>query len=64
MFFFWWCQPLKNVKTKTQYFLDNEPITKEELIERGIIKDKPHTDKKCFNIKLENLIELGKEEEE
>ncbi len=59
------CYPatLKNVKTKSQYFLDNEPITKEELIERGIIKDKPHTDVPCFNIKLENLIELGKEEE-
>ena len=59
------CYPatLKNAKTKTQYFLDNEPITKEELIERGIIKDKPHTDTPCFNIKLENLIELGKEEE-
>ena len=59
------CYPgtLKNVKTETQYYLDNEPITKQELIERGIIKDKPHTEVPCFNVKLENLLELGKEEE-
>lgn len=60
------CYPgtLKNVKMSSEYTLDNQPITKQELIDRGIIKDKPHTDIPCFNIKLENLIALGNEEEE
>jgi hypothetical protein len=55
---------LKNVHNRTIYEFDGVEITKQELIDRGILKDKPHTDIPCFNVKLENLMALGKSEEE
>lgn len=55
---------LKNIKNETKWYFDNVEITKQELIERGIIKDTPHTEIPCWNVKLENLLALGKEREE
>ena len=55
---------LKNIHNETIYEFDGVRTTKQELIERGILKDKPHKDIPCFNVKLENLSKLGKSEEE
>lgn len=50
--------PCDTAKTNTEWYLDNNPITKQELIDMGILKaqNKPHTE--CFNVKLENVIDL------
>ena len=48
----------KNHKMKSFYKLNGQDITKEELIEMGLLKVKPHKEISCFNIMLENLIDI------
>ena len=46
-------------KTKSTYLLNGQPITKNELLEMGLIKEQPKKELICFNIKLENLININ-----
>lgn len=45
----------KKHKTKSFYLLNGNPITKNELLEMGLLKEQDKKEIVCFNIKLENL---------
>ena len=49
-------------KSHTTYYLDGEEITKEELIEMGAMSESQSKSKhtELFNVKLENVIQIGK----
>ena len=48
----------KNHKTKSFYKLNGKEITKQELIEMGLLKEQQKKELICFNIKLDNLINI------
>ena len=52
---------VKNYTPSVQYYLDNEPITKQELIDMGALNasQSKSFDGNTFNIKLDNIISLG-----
>lgn len=50
----------KKHKATTQWYLNDEPITKQELIDMGAISDSKSSHVELFNIKLENIIRIGK----
>lgn len=52
---------VKNYTPSVQYFLDGEPITKQELIEMGAFSPSQlkSFDGNTFNVKLDNLISIG-----
>ena len=47
-----------NAKPSVKYYLDNQEISKEALIEMGALKDSKKEKPLCFNVKMENLLEL------
>lgn len=49
-----------NIKSiKTEYSLNGVITQKQDLIERGLLKDKPSTITDCFNVPMENILSLG-----
>ena len=56
---------LPNIKTKTYYILNGEIKTKEWIIENGYLQasyvNRANQPKKCFDIKLENILAFGKD---
>lgn len=52
-----------NTKPSVKYYLDNQEISKEELIQMGALSDSQREKPLCFNVKMENLLELGRVKE-
>ena len=52
-----------NAKPSVKYYLDNQEISKEALIEMGALRDSQREKPLCFNVKMENLLELGRVKE-
>ena len=52
-----------NAKPNVKYYLDNQEISKEELIQMGALRDNQREKPLCFNVKMENLLELGRVKE-
>lgn len=52
-----------NTKPNVKYYLDNQEISKEELIQMGALRDSQREKPLCFNVKMENLLELGRVKE-
>lgn len=46
-------------KAHTQYLLNGKETTKQDLINKGIIKDNASRETNLYNIKLNNLIKIG-----
>lgn len=44
---------------KSTYYYNGKEISKKDLIDMGIIKDKPKADIDCFTINIENIISIG-----
>ena len=44
---------------KSTYYYNGKEISKKELIDMGIVKDKPKADIDCFTINIENIISRG-----
>lgn len=47
------------IKGKSTYYLNGEEISKKELIDMGIVKDKPQSECLCFTINASNIISIG-----
>lgn len=46
-------------KAKSTYYYNGKEISKKELIEMGIVKDKPKAECLCFTINASNIISIG-----
>jgi hypothetical protein len=47
------------IKGKSTYYLNGKEISKKELIDMGIVKDKPQSECLCFTINASNIISIG-----
>ena len=52
-----------NARPNVKYYLDNQEISKEELIQMGALRESNNERPSCFNVKMENLLELGRVKE-
>ena len=48
-----------NHKTTSQWTLNKEKVTKEYLIENGYLSNRPSQPIDCFDVNIENIIEIG-----
>ena len=46
-------------KAKSTYYYNGKEISKKELIDMGIVKDKPKAECLCFTINASNIISIG-----
>lgn len=46
-------------KAKSTYYYNGKEISKKELIEMGIVKEKPKAECLCFTINASNIISIG-----
>lgn len=52
-------QASMDFKPSSKYLLNGKETSKDSLIQSGLLKDKPHTASNVFNVKLENIIQIG-----